>query len=98
MADVYENGIYRNYTPEEVSAMEAEQERLEREYWTQTPYDDLVNAEIRRRYSASQEFAISRQRDRKPEEWNAYDSYCEECKNFVKQKLTEYGMEAKINA
>ena len=91
---INENGIVRDMTPEEVSAMEAEQERLEREYWTQTPYDDLVNAEIRRRYSASQEFAILRQKDEKPVEYNQYFAYCEKRKQFVKDKLAKYRAEA----
>ena len=34
----------------------------------------------------SQEFAILRQKDEKPEEYNAYYAYCEECKDFVKAK------------
>ena len=34
----------------------------------------------------SQEFAILRQKDEKPEEYNAYYAYCEACKVFVKAK------------
>jgi hypothetical protein len=49
-----------------------------------TPYDDAVDAEIRKRYSISQEFAILRQRDEKLEEYAAYYAYCEECKAYVK--------------
>lgn len=55
-------------------------------YWLTIPYDDAVDAEIRKRYTVSQEFAILRQRDEKPEEYAAYYAYCEECKVYVKEK------------
>ena len=86
---ICENGIYRDLTPEEIAAMEAANEQAEREYWQNTPYDEAVDAEIRKRYSVSQEFAILRQRDEKPEEYAAYFAYCEECKAFVKAKKKE---------
>lgn len=86
---VLENGKYRDMTPEEISAMEAQAARAEREYWQNIPYDEAVDAQIRKRYSVSQEFAILRQRDEKPEEYAEYFAYCEECKAFVKAKKTE---------
>lgn len=48
-------------------------------------YEELVNEFIRERYSASDEFAIIRQKDEKPEEFEAYYSYCEECKLRARQ-------------
>lgn len=83
---IYDNGVYREMTPEEITAMQAEAERAEREYWASIPYDEAVNAKIRERYSVSQEFAILRQKDEKPEEYAEYFSYCEECKAFVKNR------------
>lgn len=80
------NGIMRDFTPEEIAAMQAEAERAEAEYWASIPYDEAVNAKIRERYSVSQEFAILRQKDEKPEEYAEYFAYCEECKAFVKSK------------
>ena len=50
-------------------------------------YDELVNLKIRERYTESQEFAILRQRDEKPDEFAEYYDYCEECKTFVKDLL-----------
>lgn len=50
-------------------------------------YEDQVVALIRERYSADDELAILRQRDTKPEEFEQYFHYCEECKAAVKQKL-----------
>ena len=81
---IWENGIYRSMTPEEIAAREAEVVEEERQYWASISYDDAVNAEIRKRYTVSQEFAILRQRDEKPEEYDAYYAYCEDCKAYVK--------------
>lgn len=86
---IYENGIYRDLTPEEIAAMEKQAAQAEREYWQNVDYDEAVDAEIRKRYSVSQEFAILRQRDEKPEEYAAYFAYCEECKAYVKAKKAE---------
>jgi hypothetical protein len=44
---------------------------------------------IRLRYSMSDELAILRQRDEKPEEFAAYHAYAEECKKIVKEALGE---------
>lgn len=57
----------------------------EKEYWANISYDEAVNSKIRERYTESQEFAILRQKDEKPEEYAIYYSYCEDCKAFVKE-------------
>lgn len=88
---IFDGKVYRDMTAEEIAQREAEAEASEREHWTQIPYDEAVNAEIRKRYSASAEFAILRQRDEKPSEYAEYFAYCEECKAFVKAKKAEYG-------
>lgn len=82
---ICENGVYRDLTQEEIT----EQKRAEKEYWQSVPYDDAVNAKIRERYTESQEFAILRQKDEKPEEYATYYAYCENCKAFVKAKKHE---------
>lgn len=86
---VLENGKYRDMTPEETAAMEEQAAQAEREYWQNIPYGEAVDAQIRKRYSVSQEFAILRQKDEKPEEYDAYFAYCEECKQYVKAKKKE---------
>ena len=86
----YINGKYIELTVEEIAQAQAAQAEMERSHWLDTPYDDLVNAEIRKRYSASQEFAILRQKDEKPEEYAAYYAYCEECKAMVKAQIEKY--------
>lgn len=80
------DGVVREMTPEEIAQMQTDTERAEAEYWANIPYEEAVNAKIRERYSESQEFAILRQRDEKPDEYSAYYAYCEECKTFVKAK------------
>ena len=83
---VYENGKYRDMTAEEL----AEIENAERKYWTNVNYDDAVDAEIRKRYTASQEFAILRQRDEKPTEYEEYYRYCEDSKSYVRGMIERY--------
>ena len=59
----------------------------------QTPdprtYEQRIVQMIRTRYSLSDELAILRQRDSKPDEFDAYFAFCEECKQTVKQQLSE---------
>jgi hypothetical protein len=86
---IWENGKVREMTPEEVAEQEIQGKAAERDYWRNTPYDDAVNTEIRKQYSQSQEFAILRQKDEKPEEYAQYFAYCENCKAYVKQKKEE---------
>jgi hypothetical protein len=85
----FDGNGYRDMTAEEIAEQEAQAREAERQYWLNTPYDDAVDAEIRKRYSISQEFAILRQEKEKPEEYAAYFAYCEECKAYVKAKQQE---------
>lgn len=50
------------------------------------PYEEKVVALIRERYSVDAELAIQRQRDTKPDEFQAYFEYCEECKQKAKEE------------
>lgn len=83
---IFDGKVYRDMTPEEVAELKTHAQEAEREYWANTPYDEAVNTEIRKRYSESQEFAILRQKDEKPEEYAEYYAYCEQCKAYVKSK------------
>ena len=76
-------------TAEEVAEQEAQNRAAEREYWQGVSYDVAVNDEIRKEYSESQEFAILRQKEEKPQEYEQYYAYCESCKAYVKQKKEE---------
>lgn len=90
---IFDGKAYRDLTPEEIAQMQAEAERAEAEYWLTTSYDDAVDAEIRKRYSVSAEFAILRQRDEKTEEYAAYYAYCEDCKEYCRQMRSKYEVE-----
>ena len=56
---------------------------------TQAAYEEYVNALIREKYTLSQEMARLRQRDSKPEEYAAYNEYCEECKAVAKTRYNK---------
>lgn len=50
-------------------------------------YETLVNRYIRERYSVSDELAILRQREDKPDEFTAYYDYAESCKAKAKLEI-----------
>ena len=52
-------------------------------------YGNQVNDLIRRRYSLSEELAILRQKDEKPDEYRAYFAFCEECKTKAKFEVEQ---------
>lgn len=83
----YEDGKYIELSEEEVKLIEQES----KEYIQKFTYDEAVNLKIRERYTESQEFSLLRQRDEKPEEFQKYYDYCEECKNCIKKSLVELG-------
>lgn len=56
---------------------------------TQAAYEEYVNALIREKYTLSQELAILRQRNTKPEEYATYNAYCEECKAIAKTRYNK---------
>ena len=66
---------------------EVEKEIAEKNGTTSAVYGQEVNRLIRERYTMADELAILRQRDEKPEEYEAYCVYAEECKAKVKQDL-----------
>lgn len=47
-------------------------------------YGDRVDELVRERYTLSDELALLRQRDEKPEEYAAYNAYVEDCKTRAK--------------
>lgn len=67
------NGITREMTAEEL-------ENFQNSSPPAKSYEEAVNDEIRKRYTVSQELAILRQRDEKPDEYAEYYAYCEACK------------------
>lgn len=51
------------------------------------PYEELVVQFIREKYTLDDELAIHRQKETKPDEWEEYFAYCEECKAKAKEKV-----------
>lgn len=50
-------------------------------------YDEKVVSLIREKYSLDQELAIQRQKDAKPQEFEEYYNYCEECKRKARGEI-----------
>jgi hypothetical protein len=85
------NGKYIELTPEEIAEAEAQQFEAEKQYWQTVDYGEAINSEIRKKYTDSEEFAILRQKEEKPDEYAEYFAYCESCKAFVKAQKEKYG-------
>ena len=90
------NGQYIELTLDEIAVMHDEQAKADAEYWRSVDYSEAVDTKIRERYSVSQEFAILRQRDEKPDEYAAYYAYCEECKAYCKRMREKYAAESEV--
>ena len=50
-------------------------------------YSEKVVSLIREKYSLDEELAIQRQRDSKPQEFQEYFNYCEECKQKARGEV-----------
>ena len=84
---ICENGYCREMTAEEIEEINLKKQNFERNKFNQMSYEELVVLYIRERYSIDEELAIQRQKETKPDEWEAYFAYCEECKKKAKQVL-----------
>ena len=83
MSKIYDNGIYREMTSEEIAKSQEEQKK----YLKSFNYGELVDSYIRKKYSLSAELSILRQRDTKPKEFAEYNEYAEKCKAKAKEIL-----------
>ena len=70
---VYESGIIRDMTEEEIKSFQDVPEET-------IPYEQRVVNRIREVYSVDDEIAILRQRDTKPEEFAEYNAFVEQIK------------------
>lgn len=68
---IYDNGIYRDMTAEEIAEMQNV---------PPIPYEQRVVNRIRAVYSVDDELAILRQRNSKPEEFAEYNAFVEKVK------------------
>lgn len=74
--DEYEDiQVYTLYTAEELAKRK------------QQKYEDRVVELLRKKYSLNQELATLRQRYEKPEEYQAYHDYAEQCKATAKREI-----------
>ena len=74
--DEYEDiQVYTPYTAEELAERK------------QQKYENRVVELLRKKYSLNQELAILRQRNEKPEEYQAYHDYAEQCKATAKREI-----------
>lgn len=74
--DEYEDiKVYIPYTAEQLAERK------------QQKYEDRVVELLRKKYSLNQELAILRQRNEKPEEYQAYHDYAEQCKATAKREI-----------
>jgi len=71
---------------EELSQEELDKEKARNDALKHRIEAEHINDLIRERYSLSDELAILRQRDEKPEEYKEYFAFCEECKKQVKNR------------
>lgn len=69
---------------------------MDYEYVKTLPYEMAVEFLIRDKYTLYEELAIQRQRDSKPEEFKAYNDYCEQCKNKARELLKTNDSEENI--
>lgn len=84
----HDNELPRSYAEDVYQKLLAMLPQSEKQVEQSTiSYDELVDSKIRVRYTVSQEFAILRQRDTKPDEFDEYNAYCEQCKADAKAEL-----------
>ena len=58
-------------------------------HYSNKSYEQVVEDLIRLKYTVGNELAIHRQKEVKQDEYQEYFNYCEECKAYAKQLITE---------
>lgn len=82
--DKYADCINQDFNEDLTFSVEKYNARKQRK--NEVNYETLVVNKIRQRYSINQELAILRQRDIKPEEYQEYFNYVEQCKEEAKNE------------
>lgn len=89
---IWENGIMREETPEEIAQREQQAAQAEAEYWASLSYDEAVSIEFRKKYTQDRVEAIINnylldQADPLfAKEFQEMQTYRAECKKYVKEK------------
>ena len=82
------NGLQVINPSEEIILSDGWQEYVVPEAEPYVPsYEERVEQLIRARYSLNEELAIQRQRGTKPNEFEEYFAYCEQCKAEAKKEI-----------
>ena len=82
------NGLQVINPSEEIILSDGWQEYVVPEAEPYVPsYEERVEQLIRARYSLNEELAIQRQRETKPNEFEEYFAYCEQCKAEAKKEI-----------
>jgi hypothetical protein len=83
MEDVYKDCRYSDFNEDLTFNVDKYNARKEQE--KKVVYESEIVALIRKKYTIDQELAILRQRDTKPQEFDLYNDYVEQCKVAVKE-------------
>lgn len=84
VGEVYKDCCFDDFNADMTFSIEKYNARKQKE--NEAKYEDLIVSKIRKKYSVNQELAILRQRDTKPEEYQEYFDYVEQCKLEVKNE------------
>ena len=82
-----QGNIIQKATWQEITEEEYLELTKEPEIEYKPTYEQLVEQKIRTKYSVSDELAILRQRDTKPQEFAEYNAFCEQCKAEAKEQI-----------
>ena len=85
VADIYSDCIGADFNEDFTFNVEKYNARKEKE--KSVEYENKIVSLIRERYNVNQELAILRQKITKPEEYQTYYNYVEECKAKVKAEV-----------
>lgn len=83
--DKYSDCISSDFNEDLTFSVEKYNARKQNE--NEVKYEDMIVSKIRKKYSINQELAVLRQRDSKPEEYQEYFNYVEQCKKEAKEEV-----------
>lgn len=85
MKSIEYNSITGEITEREYTEEELLQTEMINSILQEIPYEQKIVDLIREKYTIDEEFAIQRQKETKPNEFEIYFNYCEECKLKAKE-------------
>lgn len=85
VGEVYKDCCFDDFNEDLTFSIDKYKARKQKE--KEIDYENKIVELVRQKYNINQELAILRQRDTKPEEYQEYFNYVEECKKEVKSKM-----------